>query len=392
MDATARAVEAAARAAYLRLVAWLGARSRDIAGAEDALSDAFAAALTHWRHTGIPADPQAWLLTTARRRMIDAARRHHTREAAIPTLLLTAPTEFVDHEFPDERLKLLFVCAHPAIDPAARTPLMLQVVLGLDAATIARAFVASPTAISQRLVRAKEKIRTAHIPFLVPEASELPPRLDAVLQAIYACYATGWDRLEAPLEAEALHLARIAFALLPTEPEAMGLLALLLFCASRRDARRNAAGAFIPLDRQDPALWSAAMIDEAHTLLTRAAAAGRPGRFQLEAAIQSVHIARRDHGHTDWSAIALLYEGLWAIAPTIGIAVARAAALAEAIGPADGLAALPDAPTYQPYWVTRASLLRRLGRTEDADAATAQAIALTEDPALRAFLGEEGRE
>ena len=388
-DATSRAVEHAARDAYGRLVAWLGARARDIAGAEDALSDAFAAALSTWPRTGVPTRPDAWLLTAARRRMIDAARRRRTRDAAIPTLLL-AFGEDDDSDFPDERLKLLFVCAHPAIDPAARTPLMLQAVLGLTAADIAAAFLTSPAAMGQRLVRAKEKIRAAGIGFRLPDPADLPDRLDAVLDAIYAAYGTGWEDAAAnALADEAIWLARLLANLLPTEPETLGLLALLLFCESRRPARRTAAGRFVPLSEQTTTLWSAPLRAEAQTLLAHAATFARHGRFQLEAAIQSVHAARADSGRTDWDTIALLYEGLLAIAPTTGVAVGRAAALAEARDPAFALAELDaldpaTTATYQPYWALRASLLRRLGR--DATPALNRALALTTDPALSAYL------
>ena len=380
-----------ARTAYSRLVAWLGARSRDLAGAEDALSEAFAVALATWPRTGIPARPEAWLLTTARRRMIDASRRRGTARDAIPTLLLAMEPEADDQAFPDDRLKLLFVCAHPAIDPAARTPLMLQTVLGLDAATIAVAFLATPAAMSQRLVRAKEKIRAARIGFRIPAPEDLPERLDAVLQAIYAAYGTGWDAREAALEQEAIWLARLLAALLANKPETLGLLALLLFCDSRRAARRSPVGAFVPLAAQDPADWNTALLAEARALLIRAGAMNRPGRFQLEAAIQSVHAARAETGRTDWPAIVLLYEGLIRIAPTIGLQVGRIAARAEAGNPAEALAALEGLPpavsTYQPYWALRAALLRRLDRPGEATEATARALSLTTDPAIRDYLG-----
>ena len=394
VEAAPRAVERAAREAYGRLVAWLGGRSRDLAGAEDALADAFAAALTHWPREGVPARPEAWLLTTARRRMIDAARRRRTRADALPTLVLAQNEADLDDEFPDERLKLLFVCAHPAIDPAARTPLMLQIVLGLDAATIAAAFLVAPAAMGQRLVRAKEKIRAAGIGFRIPEAAELPERLDAVMQAIYAAYGTGWeDAGPNALAEEAIWLARMLAGLLPGEPEAAGLLALLLFCESRRGARRDPAGRFVPLAAQDPALWSAPMLEEARVVLTEAGKAGRIGRFQLEAAIQSVHAARGQTGQTEWAAVGLLYEGLYRLSPTIGVAVGRAAALAELHGPAAGLAALGEvaAPGYQPFWALQATLLRRLGRDGEAEEATARAIALASDPAIRAFLAAGSR-
>jgi RNA polymerase sigma-70 factor (ECF subfamily) len=386
-EAASRAVERTAREAYGRLVAWLGARSRDIAGAEDALADAFRAALEAWPRSGVPARPEAWLLTAARRRMIDAARRRRTREAAVPTLLLAPEEAAMPEEIPDERLKLMFVCAHPAIDAAARAPLMLQVVLGLDAATIAAAFLASPAAMGQRLVRAKEKIRVAGIGFRVPEADELPERLGAVLDAIYAAYGTGWEEIGATaLAEEAVWLARLAAALLP-EAEALGLLSLVLFCESRRGARRDAGGRFVPLGDQDTGLWDAALVAEARLALGRAGAMGRMGRFQLEAAIQAVHAARAETGRTDWEEVALLYEGLFGLSPTVGVAVGRAAALAVARGAGAGLAALDGvrgAEGYQPYWALRATLLGRVGAP--AGEASARAIALTRDAAVQAFL------
>lgn len=391
-DPAARAVERAAREAYGRLVAWLGARSRDLAGAEDALADAFRAALESWPRAGVPARPEAWLLTAARRRMIDAARRRRTRDAAVPTLLATAGEVEAIGDFPDERLKLMFVCAHPAIDPAARAPLMLQVVLGLDAATIAAAFLVSPAAMGQRLVRAKEKIRLAGIGFHIPEPEELPARLDVVLDAIYAAYGTAWEELgTAALAQEAVWLARMAASLLP-DAEALGLLALILFCESRRDARRDPAGRFVPLAAQDPARWDTALLTEARSALAHAGAMGRIGRFQLEAAIQSVHAARAETGRTDWETVALLYEGLHELTATTGVAVGRAAALAELRGPEAGLAAL-DAieagrvTAYQPYWALRATLLRRLGVAFQE--AAGRALRLTADPATRAHLHRE---
>jgi predicted RNA polymerase sigma factor len=406
MDA-GRAVEKAARDSYSRLIAFLAARSRDLASVEDALADAFLAALETWPRTGVPEKPEAWLLTAARRRLIDGARRARVHADAVPTLLALADKAqdlaSTDIVFPDERLKLLFICAHPAIDAAARTPLMLQTVLGLDAARIASAFLVQPAAMGQRLTRAKTKIRDAGIAFEVPEARELPPRLDAVLEAIYAAYGSGWDDVAGAdprrkgLAVEALDLGRLLLDLMPREPEVQGLLALMLHCEARREARRTASGGYVPLSDQDISLWSKPMIAEAEQILSAAAQVGRIGRFQFEAAIQSVHAQRARIGHTDWEAIALLYEGLVRLAPTIGSLVGRAAAVAEARGPAMGWTLLESIPaeaikTYQPYWALAAHLLRRLQRPEAASAAYSRAIGLCVDPAMREFLARQASE
>jgi predicted RNA polymerase sigma factor len=400
-----RAVERAARDSYSRLIAFLAARSRDVAAAEDALSDAFHSALETWPRTGVPERPEAWLLTAARRRMIDSARHARVQVAALPTLLAIADEaqELVVNalQFPDERLKLLFICAHPAIDAAARTPLMLQTVLGLSAARIASAFLVQPAAMGQRLSRAKTRIRDAGIAFDLPKASELPTRLDAVLEAIYAAYGSGWDDIAGAdpqrhgLALEATDLGRLLLQLMPDEPEVQGLLALMLYCESRRDARRGATGCYVPLSQQDEKRWSQPMIDEAESLLALASRAGRIGRFQLEAAIQSVHARRVLTGHTDWEAIALFYEGVVRVAPTIGALVGRAAAIAQARGADAGWALLEAIPaqtvvSYQPYWALAAHLLTRMQRMTEAKAARDRAIGLCEDPTMREFLVNEG--
>ncbi|MBI3517330.1 MAG: RNA polymerase subunit sigma-70, partial [Proteobacteria bacterium] len=253
MEATRRAAERTARASYGRLVAFLAARSGDIAAAEDALADAFRAALETWPTSGVPDAPEAWLLTAARRRMVDAARHARVREAWAPALALDAATEPADESFPDDRLKLLFVCAHPAIDAAARAPLMLQTVFGFDAARIAPAFLMAPSAMAQRLVRAKTKIRDAGIAFAVPEPRELAERLDGVLEAIYAAYGSAWDDVAGAdprrhgLAEETIWLASLTAWLLPKAAEALGLVALLLYCEARRDARRAPDAGFVPL-------------------------------------------------------------------------------------------------------------------------------------------------
>ena len=302
--------------------------------------------------------------------------------------------------FPDERLALLFVCAHPAIDEGMRTPLMLQTVLGLDAARIAAAFVVPAATMGQRLVRVKTKIRDAGIRFEEPAPHELPSRLGSVLEAIYAAYGSGWDDVAGAdtrrrgLAEEAIWLGRLVTRLAPDEPETHGLLALMLHCEARRGARRDPAGGYVPLRQQDATAWSWPTIEEAEGILLQAARAGKPGRFQLEAAVQSAHAERGITGRTDWAAIALLYAGLIRIAPTVGATVAHAAALAEVEGAARGLAALDAVPAdataaYQPFWALRAHLLGRLRRVDEAAAAYARAIDLSEDRAVRDFLVEK---
>jgi len=394
--------DAVARASYGKLVAFLAARTRDVAAAEDALAEAFAAALAEWPARGIPRTPEAWLLTVARRKLIDAARRRQTGEEAAPTLALLTE-ELVDAaegdmQIPDERLRLMFACAHPAIDEGVRAPLILQTVLGFDAATIASAFMVAPAAMSQRLVRAKSRIRQAGIPFRVPERDELAERLDAVLEAIYAVFAEGWTDPAGTqprtrhLAEEGIWLGRLVASLLPEEPEALGLLALMLHAEARRDARRGADGEFVPLAAQEPARWNAALIDEAEELLLRASRMGRHGRFQLEAAVQSAHAARRHRGSTDWAAIVQLYDALFAMTGSVVVAINRAVALAEVHGVKRALAALDalqdDArlAQYQPYWAARAALLARSGNSAAAADAYQRAIGLESDPAVRAFL------
>ena len=399
-DEVRRTVEAVARDSYGRLVAWLAKRLRDVAAAEDAVGDAFVAALSTWPRDGLPDQPEAWLLTTARNRLNERYRRERTAATAharaLQLLAERAERAAAGTAFPDERLGLMFASAHPAIDAAARTPLILQTVLGLDAAAIARAFLVAPSTMGQRLVRAKAKIRDAAIAFEVPEPHELPERLEAVLESIYAVYGGGWgdaagaDPRARGLADEALWLARVLAGLLPDEPETRGLLALILFCEARRPARRAADGSYVPLSLQDPDHWDHAQIADAEAHLAAAARSGRPGRFQLEAAIQSVHADRAQSGRIEWAAIAALYDELVRIAPTLGALVGRAAAVAEVHGPAAALLRLDQIESdavagYQPYWAVRAHLLQRLG-DPGAAAAFDRAIDLAEDPALRTFL------
>jgi RNA polymerase sigma-70 factor (ECF subfamily) len=401
--AAREAAEAVARRSYGKLVALLAARTRDVAGAEDALGEAFASALVDWPAGGLPRSPEAWLLTVARRKWIDASRRRRSAEAASDHVRLIADemdaAAAADHELPDERLGLMFACAHPAIDPGIRAPLMLQTILGFDAAAIGSAFLVSPSTMAQRLVRAKRKIREAGIPLRVPATSELAPRLDAVLDALYAAFAEGWsdasgaDARRRNLAEEAIWLARVVVALLPSEAEALGLLSLMLYAQARAGARRDARGEYVPLADQDPAAWDTKRIEEAEELLSRASAIpGGTGRYQLEAAVQSAHVVRRLGGPADWAAIERIYDALLAMTGSPVIAVNRAVALAETEGPAAGLEALAAVagdrrlPEYQPYWAARAELLARAGDREAADEAYERAIGLERDAAVRRFL------
>jgi predicted RNA polymerase sigma factor len=399
-DDVRRTIESVARQSYGRLVAYLSSHTHDLASAEDGLSDALVAALAAWPRDGVPQNPEAWLLTVARRSLIDRVRHERVVLASEPTLRLLrddSKEEILAAKFPDERLKLLFVCAHPAIDAAIHTPLMLQTVLGLDAARIAHAFLVSPATMGQRLVRAKTKIRDAGIQFEIPQERELPERLDAVLEAIYAAFGIGWDDLAGvdqrgrDLAEEAIWLARVLRQQMPEEAEVRGLLALMLHCEARRPARRGPDGRYVPLTEQDPRQWSLPLIEEAEHQLAEASKQGRPGRFQLEAAIQSVHAERARSGRTEWPAIVLFYDQLIRIAPTLGTRTGYAAAVGEASGPEAGLAVLDGIDLeavsgYQPYWAVRAHFLQRLGRLAEAFDAFDRAIGLAEDPAVRQFL------
>ncbi|HXO02604.1 MAG TPA: DUF6596 domain-containing protein [Stellaceae bacterium] len=399
-DAARAAAEAVARRSYGKLVAFLAARTGDVAGAEDALADAFAAALRDWPAAGVPTNPEAWLMVAARRRSIDTARRRrHAGEAADHMRLIADElAEADDAAIPDERLRLMFACAHPALDPGIRAPLILQTILGFDAATIASAFLVAPATMGQRLVRAKTKIRQAAIPFRIPEADELRDRLDAVAGAIYAVFAEGWsdpggtEARRRDLAEEGIWLGRLVVSLLPDEAEALGLLALMLHAEARRGARRDAAGDYVPLDVQDPGLWDARLIDEAEALLHRASGLGAIGRYQLEAAVQSAHVVRRMTGRADWPAIERLYDALLALTGSPVVAINRAVAVAENCGPQAGLAALATLAgdvrlgDYQPYWAARAGLMARAGDAEGADEAYRRAIGLEADPAVRRFL------
>jgi len=393
--------DAVARRSYSKLVAFLAARTGDVAAAEDALSEAFASALIDWPRKGCPANPEGWLLTAARRKIIDESRRQRRGEIAAGHWQLLAEgldAAAANPEIPDHRLALMFACAHPAIDAGIRAPLMLQAVLGVDAATIASAFLVSPTTMGQRLVRAKTKIRQARIPFSVPQREELPGRLAAVLDAIYAAFAEGWadpggtDVARRDLAEEAMFLGSLVAELLPAEPEALGLLALMLHAESRRRARRNDRGEYVPLADQDPSRWDSRMINGAEALLRRAGTLGSIGRYQLEAALQSAHVHRRRTGEANWPEVVQLYDALSALIDSPVIAINRALALAEMESPSAALDAIKrlegDArlTEYQPYWAARAELLARTGAPDEARQAYEIAIGLERDPAVRRFL------
>jgi RNA polymerase sigma-70 factor, ECF subfamily len=396
------AAEQVVRDSYGRVLALLASRTKDVAAAEDALSEALVAALEQWPRTGVPSNPTAWLMTAARRRLLDARRRHDVREAAAQTLelQLTALDGEDPMGIPDERLRLLFVCAHPAIESEARTPLMLQTVLGLDAVRIASAFCVAPKTMGQRLWRAKEKIRAAAIAFEVPGVGELDERASFVHEAIYAAFGTSWDDATDgadganDLAHEALWLARLVCRLLPHSAESRGLLALMALSEARRRARRSDTGAYVPLHEQDVARWDHSLLAEGERTLAEAARLQRLGPFQLEAAIQSLHVAQRRDGRKDPAMLVQLYDGLMHLAPSLGVQVARAAALGQ-VNPEAALVALESIDVarrenHQPWWATRAGVLSALGRTDEAAEAYERAAGLTSDDAVRRWLLARG--
>jgi RNA polymerase sigma-70 factor (ECF subfamily) len=399
-DEARRTAERVARDSYGRLVAFLAARTRDVTGAEDALAEAFASALKSWPEDGVPENPDAWLLTVARRRQTDAVRRRHTRTAGeVHIQLMTEELEEAAANpdvIPDRRLALMFACAHPAIERGMRAPLILQTILGLTAIDIAAAFLIPPATMGQRLVRAKARIKDAGIPFAIPEREDLAERLDAVLEAIYAAYAKGWteigDTAADRLADEAIWLGRLVVSLLPDEPEAKGALALMLYAEARRHARRDATGAYVPLESQDIELWDEPQIVAAEALLRDANRAGPTGRYQIEAAIQSAHVTRRVTGHSNWDAVVALYDVLLALTQSPVVVLNRAAALAETGGPEAALASLDTIADdkrmadYQPYWAARGHLAALAGRKDEAHEALTLAIGLATDEAVRHYL------
>jgi RNA polymerase sigma-70 factor, ECF subfamily len=400
VDDAHRAAERAARESYGRLIALLAARTRDVAGAEDALGDAFAAALRRWPVDGVPDNPDAWLLTAARRRQTDGLRKQQVHTAAQQHMkLIVNEIEAMAGQpdaIPDRRLALMFACAHPAIEPGMRTALILQTILGLTAEDIAAAFLRSPKTMGQRLVRAKSRIRDAGVPFLVPDPEELSERLAAVLDAIYAAYTKSWNEASddslSGLADEAIWLGRLTVSLLPEQPEAKGLLALMLYTSARRAARHEAAGRYVPLERQDTNLWDRSLIESAEHLLQQANASGPSGRYQIEAAIQSAHVARRLTGVGNWAAVVALYDHLLALTGSPVVVLNRAVARAQLESASNALADLRPLEadkrmlSYQPYWAARGHLLSLAGDTASAAEALTVAIGLTTDESVKRYL------
>jgi RNA polymerase sigma-70 factor, ECF subfamily len=392
------AAQRVARQAYGRLVAWLAYQWRDVAAAEDAMNEALIKALERWPTEGVPDAPEAWLLTVAKRELLQAARRQRLHESPeVQALLDGDEEEAPGFEIPDSRLKLMFVCAHPAIDASIRTPLMLQTVLGIEAKQLATCMLASPTAMAQRLVRAKQKIRDVGLRFEEPEADDLPERLHAVLEAIYAAYGLGWEAVDGGqaeiegLREEALFLGQLLCSLLPHSAEAKGLQALMLFCQARQGARFDVSGGLVALQLQDTQLWNHALLDQAEALLAQAAQLSQSGPFQIEAAIQSAHCQRRHTAQVPWRAIVMLYGHLNSLWPTRGAQVAQAVALAncQELGQATHILASIDLETvrnYQPYWVAAAHVHQQAGQHADAQAHLIRAIGLTSAPSAKAFL------
>jgi RNA polymerase sigma-70 factor (ECF subfamily) len=392
-----RAAERAARESYGRLVAFLASRSGDVAGAEDALAQAFAAALRQWPAQGVPERPEAWLHAVAKRRQLDELRRRadHDRLAADWRVLWDEALPEPE-DLPDRRIALLFACAHDGIEPAIRAPLMLQTVLGLTATEIAEAFLMAPATLGQRLVRAKARIKRDGLAFQLPDRTQLPARVASVLDAVYAAYTKGWSEPDpaagAALADEAIWLATVVAGLLPDEPEAQGVLSLMLYAEARRASRTDASGDFVPLSEQDVTRWDARMIQLATRLLHAANDEPASGRFQVEAAIQSAQISRRLGGAATLDDIVRLYDLLSALAPSPVVQLNRAMAIARRDGPAAALPLLDDLDgdermaAYQPYWAARASVLAALGLRDMAQVAFRQAIGLSSDAAVRSWL------
>ena len=400
MPTPTEAVASVFRAEYGRCVATLIRFLGDIDIAEEAVQDAFTVAVSSWADGGVPPNPGAWIVTTARRRAIDRLRRESQRDAkesaADRLIAVTSPTpsEFREEDFvPDDRLRLMFTCCHPALNRDAQVALTLRLLGGLETPEIARAFLIPEATLAQRLVRAKRKIRDAGIPYRVPTAAELPDRLRSVLAVLYLVYNEGYTSTSGPLVRtelcrEAVRLARVLADLMPDEPEVRGLLGLLLLLESRAVARVSPSGGLVLLVDQDRTLWSSALIEEGQALVRWCLRRGAPGPYQIQAAINAVHSSAGSLAETDWRQILALYDQLMIVAPSDVVALNRAVALAEVSGPAAALTVVDelDLGSYYLFHATRGELLRRLGRSADAAAAYSAARALTANPAEQEFL------
>jgi len=394
---SARVVEDVYRAEFGKVVASLAGRFGSLDLAEEMAQEAFVEAVRRWPTEGVPPNPGGWLTVVARNKALDRLRRESTRQARHEEAeMLTA------HEDPgapvtsvtDERLRLLFTCCHPALAPEAQVALTLRLLGGLTVPEIANAFLVPERTMAQRITRAKRKIAAANIPYRVPRDHELPARMRGVLAVIYLVFTeghlprSGSDGIRDDLCAEAIRLGRVLRALMPDEPEVAGLLALMLLTDARRAARLDAEGALVTLDAQDRTLWDRDAIAEGHALVRECLRRNRPGHYQLLAAVNAVHTDAASAADTDWSQVLALYDQLYAVTPTPVVALNRAVALAEVTGPASALVVVDalELDGYHPYHATRADLLRRLGRHREAVAAYDRAIALTANPAERAFL------
>ncbi|HKN98523.1 MAG TPA: RNA polymerase sigma factor [Pseudonocardiaceae bacterium] len=391
--------EAVFRREYGRCVAALIRFLGDIDVAEEAVQEAFTVALARWPTDGEPPNPGAWIVTTARNRAIDRLRREsvrhdrHTEAHHLYGTRATGPELIEEEPVPDDRLRLIFTCCHPALNRPAQVALTLRLLGGLETPEIARAFLVPEATVAQRIVRAKRKIKDTRIPYRVPAEAELPDRLGSVLSVVYLVFnegyaATSGQLIRVDLCTEAIRLARLLAQLMPDEPEVQGLLALLVLLHARRAARVAPDGSLIRLADQDRRLWDADLVREGQAIVAACVRRGRPGPYQLQAAVNAVHSVAQTAEDTDWRAILTLYDQLHALAPNPVVALNRAVALAEVEGPAAGLAAIEDLDlgAYHLFHATRANLLRRLGRTAEARAAYAKASALTANPTEQAFL------